>query len=507
MGTYSITPKSVDLRVSSYENFQGIDASRDERSMETNRDQHLVGCHNCHCDWRGNIVRDASALKVNGDYPVTHVTLASELDPIWAQQTGQGIDLRNIDGATIENAYTTGSAITSIVFGQKTLFASRGQNVYEYADGSFSQNLGPSLNLLLKPAYMASVQRRLAVAGINGQNTVVHISRVDNADVMPDDEQPDEESVLRAGTIDIGNLLGTADKITGLRTFERNKLCIFTQDQCIIYEIDPDIDEWKIDKTSNINIGCVSHNTITAAGNDILFCSRSGIHSIRRSQDNGILATSKTLSEKVEDIYKSLLRQVEKPELISAVFDQDRGQYHVYFPRPNNGGSTRLTITLNPEQGDQAEPKHSTSDFLNASCGAFLGGKFVIGTPGGIYNVLRDNEENPDAVTPIAKVTFPFFWHGDLVGTKHTHSLIIQANGKGTVTLKATDYDGKSIGSIVTEADANSDDSSFLGVALSEQYEKPFAHKYRAAQYTLEVSGGTGVFRIVGLAVLIKKKP
>lgn len=505
MPVHSRTKISSNVRVSSYEGFQGMDRSRDERSMETNRNQHLLLAENCHCDWRGQIVRDPGALKIAGDFPVRHVAFATNTDPVWVEQTGGGLDITTLDGARVENAFPLGTNPTSLVFARKVYFAARGESVYTYADGGFAQALSPALNITLRPAYMASVQRRMAVAGIPGQDTTVHICRVDNAETWPDDEAPDEESVLRAGKIDIGNLTGTSERITGLRTFENNRLVIFTTDRAIVYKIDPDIDKWEIDNNANINIGCLSHNTIVAAGNDILFCSRSGIHSIRRSTENGILAFSRPLSDKIEDLYLALVAQVDDPEEISAVFDQDRGQYHVYFPKPDNGGTTRLTLTLQPERGSEEEPKFSVSNFLKARCGAFLGGNLVIGTEGGIYSVLKNGDENPEALTPSATIIFPYFWHGDLLGPKDTHSLILQANGSGVIELTCTADDGQVIGSLTAEATADSDDSSFIGVPLSEQYERPFQHRYRAAQYRLDISGGVGLFRIVGFAVLLKK--
>jgi len=502
--SFARTPTSVSLRVSSYDNFQGIDTSRDARSMETGSDQHFVLLKNCHADWRGQITRDPGATKLAGDFPVRHIDFASSTDPVWVEQDDAGMNLVSLSGARVDAAFTGECSATSTVFGKRVIIACRGSAPYVYQDGAFSQNLSPAMNLILMPDFLSTVSRRLAVAGVPGQETVVHLSRVDNADVMPDDEEPGDTNVLRAGTIDIANLTGNADFITGLGSFENNRLLIFTQDRAITYIIDADIDEWKLDDTTNIQIGCISHNTIHQAGNDVLFCSRSGIHSIKRSQDNGILAYSKTLSEKIADLYTYLVSTVEDPQTITATFDPDKGQYHVFFPT-TYGPSRRLTLTLNPERGEEAEPKFSTADFLTARCGAFLGGNLLFGTPGGVYKILKATEEVEGAITPEAEIVFPYFWHGSLTENKDIHSLIIQAIGKGTITLTATRDDGAVFDAMTMEVEGSSDDSLFVDVPLSTQYERPFQHRYLSAQYRLAITGGAGLLRLVGFAVLIRK--
>ena len=47
----------------------------------------------------------------------------------------------------------------------------------------------------------------------------------------------------RADFLDLTNIIGTADEITGLARLETNRLAIFTNDQAIIYKVDPDICE------------------------------------------------------------------------------------------------------------------------------------------------------------------------------------------------------------------------------------------------------------------------
>lgn len=502
MSSSTRSTSGLKTKTFAYENFQGLDTSRDITSLDTGKEQHLSKINNATADWRGQIVRDAACLERGGEYRVQHVRFFGKNELVWAERTGSGINFNSERGHVLENVHEASAIVSSTVFNQNVIFASRARPMYSYDGIKFQRNQSPAADLL-RPAYVTSVQRRLAVAGIPGRETQVHLSRVDQDQIFPDDEEEGSTSVLRAGFIDIANLLGTADQITGLGSFEQNRLVIFTADRAIIYRIDPDLTRWVIDDNANINIGCASHNTIVNAGTDLLFCSRSGVHSIKRSEENGILVFSYSMSDKIDILYRELFGSVPDPETISAVFDQDTAQYHVFFPQ--GGGTTckRLTLATNPE-GGQPQPKFSTGDFLNANCGAFLGGKLVLGTNGGAYEVLKIEDERDDAFTPEMEVVTPFLWHGSLMDTKETTSIILQAAGKGIIEMDAVDLDGRVIGSLVIEVDDTSDDNNFLDVPLSKQYERKWSHRYLAAQYRFKTKGGGGLLRIIGFAVTVR---
>ena len=144
----------------------------------------------------------------------------------------------------------------------------------------------------------------------------------------------------------------------------------------------------------------------------------------------------------------------------------------------------------------------STGDFLNARCGSFLAGDLVVGTPGGLYKVNK--VESEEGYVPDISIVTPTLWHGDLVGTKQTHSLIIQAHGKSILTVSATDDLGRDLGSITFEVD-NADDSRFFGVPISQQYERKWETRYRGARYRIVSDGGSSTFRLTGFAVVIRK--
>lgn len=490
----------VKIRPFPFGDFQGLDSSRDITALDTGKGQHFVRMNNCFCDWRGQIVREASVEQRVQANVINHINFINKNELVWAERTGSGLTFASERDLILADAYPNNAIITSTVFNQRVHFTSRAMRSYYYDGTKWTANSSPSLNLL-RPAYITSIQRRLAVAGITGRDTEVHLSRVDQDQIFPDDDDLESTNVLRAAKIDVANLLGTADAITGLATFETNRLVVFTSDKAILYRVDPDINNWTLDERASINTGCISHNTIQAAGTDVLFCSRQGINSIKRSVDNGIMVYSYSLSDKVDILYRQLVASVADTEEISAVFDQDEGRYHIFFPQANSLLCTRLSLSLNAE-GGEPQPKFSTGTFLNARCGAFLAGRLVYGTPGGIYNVNK--VEDAIGIAPDMEAVTPFLWHGSLTDTKETMSITLQASGKGTIIMDAKDDQGRTIGSLRFEVD-EADDNRFPGVPLSRQYERKWEHRYRGATYRFRTEGGASLLRISGFAVNVRQ--
>ena len=499
MATTSKSPHGVKTTTVAYENFQGLDTSRSLTAQDTKTEQTLSLIENAYCDWRGQIVRDPGASYREGQYLVVYTKHFGIGESAWAERTGSGINLNSARGHIASDVYPVNATVSGCVFNQNLHFFARALPPYRYDGIKWSQNQSPDLQSL-RPSYAAPVQRRMAVAGIPGKETQVHISRVDQEEIFPGDEDAASNDVLRAGFIDIANQIGTADQITGLASFEQNRLVIFTSDRALVFQIDPDITAWTIDDRTNIHIGCVSHNTIVNAGTDVIFCSRAGVHSIRRSQENGILVYSVSFSDKIDLLYREYFNSVPDKETISAVWDQDESQYHIFFPQAGGFLTKRLTLSLNPE-GEAPQPKWSTGDFLNARCGSFLSGQLLFGTPGGIYEIKKLDEEAE--TTPDATILTPMLWHGDFNNSKQTHSLIVQAAGKAIVDVSAVDEEGRSLGSMSFEVD-DTDDNRFIDVPLSSQYERKWETRYRGAQYRVVVKEGNQIFRLMGIAVVLK---
>ena len=161
--------------------------------------------------------------------------------------------------------YPETAVVTSTVYNNKVIFASRDFPMYSYDGFKFEQIEAASDP---RPAYVVSVQRRLATAD-SRRRTIIDFSRVDTEDVFTLDEDVSAVQVTQASDIDVANVIGTADEIRGLGVFENSRLAVFTFDQVLVYQLHPNYTLWQIDDKANIKVGLISHNTIAQAGSDL----------------------------------------------------------------------------------------------------------------------------------------------------------------------------------------------------------------------------------------------
>jgi hypothetical protein len=492
----TLSPAGTRVKAFSYQGFQGIDLSRDKSALDTGEQQHLLQLRDGYADWRGMIVLDPGVKpRVQGIGYVKHVTFFGNDLVAWAQKDGGGTSLITERGHRLEEVFPRDAPVSSTIFNNRAVFMCRDEIMRQY-DGQVFRSIEPPF--MPRPAFGVVIQRRLAIAGMSSNRTLIDISRVDRENVFARNEDPGSADVTKAGDIDVVNIIGTADEITGLGVFETDRLAVFTNDQTLIYVISPDITAWQLDERANINVGCISHNTIASANSDLYFCSRDGVHSIRRSQVNGISILSMPMSSKVRSLYRQYVRSVENPELISASFDHDLQQYHVFFPVTEQIAH-RLTLTLTPMR--DAEASWSTGAYLNATCMAHLGGKVLLGTPGGIWERL-DQEDSGEFV-PEMVVTTPILWQGSINEIKEASSFIMQAVGSGTIQVEALDERGRELSTLQLLVDDTASDDNFPDVPLSRQYERRFEHRYRGVQFRF-TSKGSGPLKIIGFAVTVR---
>ena len=409
---------------------------------------------------------------------------------------GRRVDVSPQSGAhATEEVYPQSAIITSTVYNNKVIFASRDFPMYAYDGFSFKQIEAKSDP---RPAYVTSIQRRLATAGQPGRRTIIDFSRVDTEDVFTLDEDVSAVQVTQASDIDVANVIGTADEIRGLGVFENSRLAVFTFDQVLVYQLHPNYTLWQIDDKANIKVGLISHNTISQAGSDLLFCSRDGVHSLRRSETNGVTIFTIPMSNKIDLIYRDYVKSVADTEEINAFFDQDEGQYHIFFPQSDQI-SKRLTLTLNPQVG--GESKWSSGDFLNTRCAKTLGGVTLLGTPGGIWE--HNKIEDIVQYSPEMVVTTPILWQGAINDIKESYSFILQATGKGELQVESFDERGRYLSSMQFLIEDDGADDKFPDVPLSRQYERKFEHRYRGVQFRFTTSG-KGLLKIIGFAVAVR---
>ena len=633
-------PSGVKTKIYPYEDFQGIDASRDKGALDTGQKQHLISIVNGYADFRGSIVRDPGATqRTSGDSLIKHVAFFGRDLAVWAQKDGGGTTLKSersqanpvkvinlklksdntgvevdtsgdfrptgtlvyytlvyetvgnypdmtsfdwgeaatgtpvysieiafdktyepvaladastsvikvavdliynkitvkdqtssaldfqafVDWITVQQTngaqtpyylfgrridvspqtgahqtsevYPSTAVVTTTVYNNKVIFASRDYPMYSYDGFRFRQIEAKSDP---RPAYVVSVQRRLATAGQPGRRTIIDFSRVDTEDVFTLDEDVSAVQVTQASDIDVANVIGTADEIRGLGVFENSRLAVFTFDQVLVYQLHPNYTLWQIDDKANIKVGLISHNTIAQAGSDLLFCSRDGVHSLRRSETNGVTIFTIPMSNKIDLIYRDYLKSVGDTEDINAFFDQDEGQYHIFFPQSDQI-SKRLTLTLNPQVG--GESKWSSGDFLNTRCAKTLGGVTLLGTPGGIWE--QNKIEDVVQYSPEMVVTTPILWQGAINDIKESYSFILQATGKGELQVEAFDERGRYLSSMQFLIEDDGADDKFPDVPLSRQYERKFEHRYRGVQFRFTTSG-KGLLKIIGFAVAVR---
>lgn len=476
MSRLAYAPIAVKSTSRTYYGFRGIDRSRDITALETEKDQNFWRLDNCYVDYRGQLIRDPAFYLHQGSnrFPVKCLRFYNREGVCFAEEDAAGTHLSSDRGHQLLNAFPKDAVVSMTNFQGKVHIFCQDHRMYRYDGFQFSTSTAS-----IKPKFGVPIQRRLAVAGFKDRPTTVEFSRVDNPDIFLGEEAPTEE-VTRAAFLDISNLIGTADEIMGMGTFEANRLAVFTKDQTLVYIIDPDFEQWQLDSRANLRIGCISHNTIVNAGSDLLFCSRRGIHSIMRSEQNGITIAEASLSDAVEPLYQELVRTTPNPEQISAVYDPDTQTYHVFFPRP--GGNQTRRLSMNFRAGYE-NVNFQLGDTLLPRCGAFLGGRLMFGTADGVYEAtertfVQDTGLSDLRRSPMSAET-PILWLGDFLGTKRAHTFIIQATGRGRFYVDFVDENDSQVASIEINLDRLEGDPRWGDAPLYQDYSYPFNHVFR----------------------------
>lgn len=479
MTRLSYAPIAIQSQATTYYGFRGIDRSRDITAMETQKEQNFWRLENCYVDYRGQLIRDPAFYLHTGSnrFPVKALRFYNREGVVFAEEDAAHTHLASDRGHRVDEAYAKDAIVSMTNFKGKVHIFSDDVRMYRYDGFQFDTSTAS-----IKPSFGVPIQRRLAVSGFKDRPTVIEFSRVDNPDIFLEEEAPTEE-VTRASFIDISNLIGTADKIVGLGTFEANRLAVFTQDQTLVYIIDPDFEQWQLDSRANLRIGCISHNTIVNAGSDLLFCSRRGIHSIMRSEQNGITIAEASLSDAIEPLYQELVKTTPDPRMISAVYDQDTQTYHIFFPRP--GGMATKRLSMNFRAGYEMV-NYQLGDTLLPRCGAFLGGRLMFGTADGVYEATERTFEQDTGIADLRRSPMiaetPVLWLGDFIGTKRCHTLIVQATGKGRFFIDAVDEDDRDMGTIEVNLDRFDNDPHWGDAPLKSDYTFPFNHIFRGVR-------------------------
>ena len=492
------SPSGVQLNSFLYRNFRGIDTSRDIAALENGEAQHLISLSNGYADWRGviNIDRGASRhILANGT--VENLRWFGRDNAVWVEKNEAGKSFVSDKGQRKEEVYAADAVVSTTVFDGEVVFATQSSPIYHFNGFTWKRNESSSSP---DPAYISTVSGRLCLSGMTGSATAIWLSRLENPMIMPPDEDAQSTQVDKAVYIDIRNVVGSAETIKGLGRFESSRLAVFTEDRTLVYNISANYEQIKLDSSIQIGVGTISHNTIAEAGSDLIFCSRNGVQTIKRSKENGVTVYPVPMSAKIEEIYRSYVKSVRNPEQINAFFDQDENQYHIFFPMTDKL-SRRLTLSLNPLDADNNT--WSSSDFLNARCASVLGGRVLVGTNGGIWELKQYDDDVMK--TPKMVINTPILWHESINTVKESHSFILQASGKGIINVEAFDEVGRQLSNIRYQIEDDVRNNEFPENPMRLEYERKFEHRYKGVQFRFKVEGD-GLIKVIGFAVNTRKK-
>ncbi len=501
------SPSLIASRLSGYYGFTGLDRSRPVIGMDDGKKQPLFTLNNAHSKWTGTIVRD-TGLKLRKKVEqgeIVHQDFFNRTGLVYAVQDGKSISLYSERTGTYPDAFTVNQPVTSATFANQTFFCSPGFNMIMTDGFSFAKN-----NSTARPGFAVAIEGRLYTAGYLNDPAQIIASRVfvqKGDEEIFLEEETNTTTAIRADFLDLSNVIGTADEITGLARFETNRLAIFTNDQCLVYKVDPDVANWEIDTRANVQLGAVAHNAISQVGSDIIFCSRHGVHSLIRSNENGVTIGTRTISFEIEEVYKDYLRKCIGPRFVSSTYDQDLGRLHIFFPMADGA---HKSLVAEFRKGYDALT-WSSSDLGAARCGAFLAGSMTFGTTYAIYDRLDElfelspqDDITDDFIRPKMHIETPILWHGQIDEVKESRALVLQASGNGTLAITAHDEEGNEV---LTEtiAIARRDDNpdGFPLDALDVQFRIPFQLRYRGIQLKFE-STDMGDIEILGFAIELK---
>lgn len=494
---------SVGQTLAMYSGFSGVNTSVPDVAMESPQAQAFVFTDNLWCSPDGYLSNERPLARVGTDTdPISHLRFYAGRPTAvaYAVRLAGATELRILDRAGARHdLWPRDATPTSCIFNKKVVFVGGGSLAPAVFDGSAWGLLNSADSK--GASYCCTVNNRLVFSGYDRNKTEVIVSRVNREDVMASDEVPGEASVTKAFRMNVANLLGTADYVRGVSPFGDGYLAIFTNDRVLVYSAPADYTQWALDTSVNIQVGTISHNTISAVGDEVFFCSRSGVHSLRRSALNGTTVFTRPLSRQVGSIYRKLLASVRRQGDISALYDPDNGRYTIFFP-VGSSLTYRLALDVVPRADEQSESigTWSLSSFGGLTCAAALAGNTVAGSIGGFYSV---GAEYDDGLRGEGTADTPFLWHGDILSVKQSQSLVLHASGDGRVIVSATSESGRDLGQV--EFDISTGDgpgrTDVLGVPIQSQFERPFRHSYVGVRLRIRVESGEKQVRISAIGI------
>ena len=505
-------------RLFPFNRFIGLDTV----TSPTNMSRGFVELDGAYVDFRGQIVRgpgvDNTGQGSTEVYNIAHYGSEYILE---YEYDGTDVDIR-APGTLFNGAFTASTAaitpISIVNFDQKQFSFMEG-HVPKYWDGtafaSATTTNASSLGRYPDGGHAVNILNRLAVAGIPNKPTEIHISVQDSFDDWRTNTTSGTTPAATDGLIlDVKNQFSSNDVIKGLAVLEGDKLVVFGQNETLVYLADTNINQWQIARDFRVPIGIFGRNTAVNVGTDVFFCSRFGIHSLRRAA-SGLTLETIMLSREIQDAFQDAVGRCpatgERQEP-HAVWDGEIGQYHVFFPHDivNPSGTTetfdRLTFTYEPGVG-RGGFRSLLSPLTSISCASFFArpdtssqisalqvGTWGHGTGDGQDLTRASKPSNADMSvrTPLLSLNTPDQY-------KMFKRLIIRAVGTADFTVTVFDQDNNNLQSTTVRPESDSF-ASTAGISgdQTRPIDIPIPHRAKAISLKFSTTSSSSGYSVVG---------
>lgn len=408
----------------SYGKWVGLDAVVAPENMN---ERYLATLENGYVDYRGQINSIYGSVAYGSDVASSGVLSCKHYgrdEVVYGVVDGSRMNLRSTTGLTLTNAFSGDyNVLDHTQFLDKLITGTRGQTAISYNGTAFSTETA-----IPQAGCMVTLLNRLVVADIPGKDTTFQVSQTDLINFTIG------TGASTAAEINIRNQLTSKDRIRGLGVLEGDKLAVFCENETLLYAANADISLWTIVRDFRVPIGTIGRRTIKGVGNDLFFCSKFGVHSIRRAA-NGVTLETINFSRAVQEIYDELVLGIPSGREPHAVWNPNQAHYAVYFPKSNNTWA-RMLFTFEPGLGGRGAGGHQSWSY-DANCdfadGSYFSGQLVAAS----YSLgLREQFPRGENQSVNFRAKTPVLWQGSPHIEKRYKRLKLRASGTGKLTIK-----------------------------------------------------------------------
>jgi len=547
-------------RLFSYNRFLGLDTVTSPSNMSERFLSQLDGGY---VDFRGQIIRgpvlkyaldtNTSNYSSQKHYNIKHYGPDDYCRYIFNSNitSSVGIEIKS-KSVTQSNAFIPSNApitpISLVNFDQKQFSFMAGHDPYHYDGSAFTTVSGfgatqfSSLGSYPKGGMAVNILNRLVVAGIPGRETEIHVSEQDSfVNWRTNTSTGTTPNQTDGAIIDVKNQFTSKDTIQGLAVLEGDKLVVFGQNETIVYLADTNINLWEIARDFRVPIGIFGRNTAVNVGTDVFFCSRFGVHSLKRAA-SGLTLETITFTREVEDFYQSLVDSVPSGTSYNdvifsephAVWDGEIGQYRVFFPQNNTGTLNReIRFTYDPNAGRSGHLSFSSSittgnTDADVTCGSFYArpdegtlvsasappSSLLLGAMNGFGNgrVFDGTSLGNVGRNKGFFVRTPLLSQGSPDTYKHYKRLIIRAVGTCDFRVKIYDSENNVLqNTIVRPEDDGFATTTGISGDSTRPIDLPIPHRSKSISISFETDtdvavNGEGTLKILDFALIVDTK-